>query len=308
MTRRCLRNLVVNLLLATLSAVGFVVLLEVGTRALGLQTGFFLLADENNCLRRDRLLSLAFRSDCSGFMNETHFSTNSLGLRGDEVRGDRRRILAAGDSCTWGWGVGQTESYPAVLQRLLDGQALADTYDVINAGVPGHTSYQGLLYVRERGLATDPAVLIIGFGFNDGTPGGNIEAQLRRERRLMPVTLADDFILRHSSLYRWMRWQVEKRASQDREKRVPPEKYRQNLEAMVQLGHDHGASVLILSFWGEFNPSPYRNVLYQMASDMNVPLIEYKGPRFDIVHPTAEGYALLAEEIRDRLILEGYVR
>jgi hypothetical protein len=41
-----------------------------------------------------------------------------------------------GDSVTFGYGVDQTQSFPAELERLLN---QSGKYEVINAGVPGYS-------------------------------------------------------------------------------------------------------------------------------------------------------------------------
>lgn len=58
-------------------------------------------------------------------------STNSLGFRSPEVLNPKKgvRILCLGDSVTFGWGVSEEESYPALLHKSLG-------VEVINAGVP----------------------------------------------------------------------------------------------------------------------------------------------------------------------------
>ena len=58
-------------------------------------------------------------------------STSSLGFRSPEIQEKKSgvRILCLGDSVTFGWGVEQEESYPALLAKSLNAE-------VINAGVP----------------------------------------------------------------------------------------------------------------------------------------------------------------------------
>src|SRR5262249_32301931 len=56
----------------------------------------------------------------------THSSTRTPGVR---------RILLLGDSVTFGYGVDQTQSFPAALETLLNKGTTK--YEVINAGVPG---------------------------------------------------------------------------------------------------------------------------------------------------------------------------
>lgn len=305
-----LKNLAVNLTLAAVSAVALVAALELGARVAGVGAGFFLLPSPSNCLRRDPLLSMSFRPSCRGELAGTPIRTNALGLRGPELRADGAvRILAAGDSCTWGWQVEEAASYPNVLERMLGDIAVQNAYQVINAGVPGYTSFQGLEYVRERGLALEPSILIIAYGFNDVFPNGDVERQIERERALIPVLRADDFLLYRSVLYRWTRWRAEAAASRRREPRVPVAKYERNLEGLIQSGREHGAKVLMVSFWGGYVPEQdYRQTVIRVAKNLGVPLVTYEGDRIDAVHPTVEGYASLAKRVANRLVFEAWVQ
>ena len=79
------------------------------------------------------------------------------------------KIIAFGDSLTSGFGIGQDEAYPAVLQELLDAEGYA--YDVINAGVSGETSAGGVRRLDWVLEDREVAVLIVGLGGNDGLRG-----------------------------------------------------------------------------------------------------------------------------------------
>ena len=115
------------------------------------------------------------------------FRTNEQGLRDAPISNDgARRILSLGDSCTFGWRVPQAAAYPQQLQRLLDRRYGVGRFRAINAGFPGYTSLQGLAYLRERGLALKPEIVVIAFGFNDASHGQLEQDELLWTRRLLP--------------------------------------------------------------------------------------------------------------------------
>ena len=94
-------------------------------------------------------------------------STNELGLRhGELASGNPFRILALGDSTTFGVGVDDGDTWPAQLQAILDPEGTG-RYEVLNAGVPGYSAYQGLRYLELRGLDLKPMIVIVNFGHND---------------------------------------------------------------------------------------------------------------------------------------------
>ncbi len=203
-------------------------------------------------------------------------------------------------------GVPQDGTYPAILQRLLDERHGAGRFQVINAGTPGSTSYQGVLYLRERGLALRPAIVIFGYGFNDSTRLGDVERQLAFESRFMPVVLADDFLIQRSRVYTWLRYSTTRSSS---DHTVPPRvdvtRFERNLAQIIQLGRDHGARMLALSF-RPTQQGPYATALGSVTTRLAVPVVADQGPRLDIVHPTVEGYHTLATRIVERLEEEGW--
>jgi acyl-CoA thioesterase-1 len=82
---------------------------------------------------------------------------------------DRRPlIIAFGNSLTAGRGVDPDQNYPSKLQAKID--ASGYHYRVLNAGMSGETSAQGL--GRVQALAKlHPAVVIVELGANDGLRG-----------------------------------------------------------------------------------------------------------------------------------------
>jgi acyl-CoA thioesterase I len=84
----------------------------------------------------------------------------------------RKAIVAFGDSLTAGLGVLPEENYPSQLQRKLDGSGF--NYRVVNAGVSGETSSQGLSRL-DVVLGQNPSIVIVELGANDGLRGIPVE-------------------------------------------------------------------------------------------------------------------------------------
>ena len=79
-----------------------------------------------------------------------------------------KTIVILGDSIAAGYGVSQSEAFPAVLQQKIDERKLP--YKVVNAGVSGDTTAGG---VRRIGwlLKRPMDVLVVELGGNDGLRG-----------------------------------------------------------------------------------------------------------------------------------------
>ena len=77
-------------------------------------------------------------------------------------------IACFGDSLTAGLGIDRDQSYPAVLQRMLDEAGYH--YRVLNEGVSGDTTKDGLERLN-RVLAQKPQIVVLEFGGNDGLRG-----------------------------------------------------------------------------------------------------------------------------------------
>lgn len=78
------------------------------------------------------------------------------------------KVVVLGDSLTAGYGLLESQSYPAVLQQHLDTEGYE--FEVVNAGVSGDTTAGGLRRL-DWALEGNVRVLIVALGGNDGLRG-----------------------------------------------------------------------------------------------------------------------------------------
>lgn len=92
--------------------------------------------------------------------------TNALGGRGPEVGAKTKlRVVALGDSFTFGQGVEEDEAFVQVAARSLAGQGL--DVEMLNFGVPGHGQPQAVALLEHRLLELDPDVVLLNVFAND---------------------------------------------------------------------------------------------------------------------------------------------
>ncbi len=87
------------------------------------------------------------------------------------------KIVAFGDSLTAGYGLAPRESYPALLQKMIDADGFK--YEVVNAGVSGDTSAAGVRRIDWSLDAGNVRFLILELGANDFLRGQPV-AETRR--------------------------------------------------------------------------------------------------------------------------------
>jgi lysophospholipase L1-like esterase len=76
------------------------------------------------------------------------------------------RVLALGDSVTFGMGVAQEHTFPRQTEVLLSA-ARGGPVEVLNLGMPGYNTLHQLAQLRELGLALQPKIVVVGFLYND---------------------------------------------------------------------------------------------------------------------------------------------
>jgi len=210
------------------------------------------------------------------------------------------RIACLGDSWTFGMNVNQDEAYPARVEALLGRQTPARSVEIMNFGILGYTSFQGLQLFKTRVLDLQPDVVIIGFGMNDSDVAGYRDRDVLTpgvtswRDRVKAVTSHSESLALLKYLALRLRFhpkpmgeflKADAKADQGKSNatvnyddleawtRVSPRDYEANLREMIRLARARGARAILLDneLWAE---SPYRGVLRRLSHDEQVPLVD----------------------------------
>jgi len=236
--------------------------------------------------------------------------TNSLGLRDDPIGRKQKnevRILCLGESTTYGMGTEFIGTYPYWLEKFLNENAGGKKYNVINAGAPGYTSYQGLVYLTNFGLKLEPDIVLISFGNNDVQNWSGWETDLslwnnmgdeERAKLIKENYSRLDNFLSGSRLYIGMKKVIHQIKPPSREEarlskkvrfrpRVTPEEFKANLEEMIRIARDRGIKSVLIIYPRRWQVEPdyhrrddfpdivkYQEVMRTVAREQNVPVVD----------------------------------
>ncbi len=151
----------------------------------------------------DPTVGKRMRPGWSGDEFEAPVTINSKGLRNPEIDYEKPagtyRILALGDSWTFGFRMNEPDAYPRQLERLLSAAAVArgDTrhIEVINAGVVGYSTDQEGAYLAAEGWKYSPDLVLVNF-----YPVNDTHNKLRMFQRRAALRDLHPLLL---SIYEW---------------------------------------------------------------------------------------------------------
>ncbi len=325
-----------RLVAALITLVVFVGVVEVAVRIIGLdsyfQNRFFILnraLDYPEVFKKDQQLFWRLRPDrtvTSSFFEGKSYRINSLGLRGDEIghAKTKKRILLLGNSCTFGWGVTDDQTYGRQLEMFLE-----DEYEVVNAGIPGYSSVQGKRFLTQELLYLKPDIVTIMFAWNDHwAASGQIADKDQQFPPAFVLAIQNQLSRLHS--YRLLKkallTQVEQNPDSlwDRDSvvyRVSYQDFTDNLTEICRTCTDRGITPILLT-----SPAPsldrygqlrswtpairyhhiYNHQTREVAAVLNVALVDasveldqhgdvYDDVQHDFIHFDARGHYIIAE-------------
>jgi lysophospholipase L1-like esterase len=240
-------------------------------------------------------------------------SINSQGFRGPDFSLTKRpssfRIACVGDSWTFGANVSQDRTFPQRVAALLEREHPGVEFEVLNLGVMGYSSRQGLELLKRYVLDLQPDIVLIGFAMNDAIVSGwrdkdaigRPQTTPGRLNRLLDYAESYKLVRYWQSRLRYKPWTIgdylEKVGRSDgtrdaiwtgreasesadydaveAETRVAPRDYQKNLIEMIDLAQSHGAAAVLL--FNELWDTPYRKIVGQVARAKQVPWVDSKG-------------------------------
>ena len=175
---------------------------------------------------------------------------------------DDDNILFFGDSLTAAMGLDTSEGYPAEIQKIIDSLGL--NYEVVNAGLSGETTAAGKNRI-DWVLNQEVDVFVLALGANDGLRG------------------------------------------------IPVEETRRNLQSIINIVREENPGVEIVLAGMQIPPnlgpeytSDFKNLFPELARENDVHLIPFllegvagvpELNQQDGIHPTAEGYDIVAQNV-----------
>jgi lysophospholipase L1-like esterase len=210
--------------------------------------------------------------------------TNAHGWRGGAVAADA--LLCLGDSTTFGWGVEESEAWPARLAEKLG-------IPVNNGGVPGYTTHQARLTI-DAALTTKPRRVLLSFLVRDAdrAPMPDAERPTPRPPPALQLLKAVRALRPRSDA-----------SPAGPAIRVPPEAYVANLRDLVARVRAAGSEPVLLAFPMVAPPGDH---LAALATVEGVAILRPELPSSaffaeDPVHLTPAGNDALAGLLADAL-------
>ena len=268
---------------AALVTVLFLGALELGLALFGLPSSGIYDGDRYTDWRLKPNLDRLVVHESEG--TEFRIQTSGDGFRDQALNDEPVDVVALGCSTTFGWGVEADEAWPQQLERM-------SGLNVLNAGVPGHSSHQGLRVALEL-LEREPKLLILGWMVRDS------QRAARSDRAARAPTG-----LRKSRLYRMVARGREASESSGTEsehvgvRRVAPAEFRSNLDHILSAADTKGVPVLLLEFPMVDAEPEYQAVLSGLGRPSIAPQLSPSAFfSSDPIHLTPDGHRLLAEAV-----------
>ena len=286
-------------------------------------------------LRSDPYVIWKFNPGYTGPLYTYTFARiNRNGFLGNELEKPKGRkafrVVVLGGSVAFGYGVASMEeNFCSQLENILNDSSAGWSYEVVNAGVPGYSSWNGRQFVEHYLADLQPDFLLVAFGWNDSLldllPDGHPQKGMKSVHNNVahfPFSHSvTAYALRRAYLILGAKMGLIRNLGEEEHRKYPvrvsPEQLRENLRAMRDWCDDHGVEIALCTEPVAKLPpgvgartdrySTYSAAVRQAAAELGVPLADVAGafsemdpkicfahPEIDYVHPNAQGQKEMA--------------
>jgi len=273
-------------------------------------------------LHPNRKIIYELRPDTSYRWVKADVTINRAGFRGKAYPTTKQpnafRIVGLGDSVMWGWGVGDAQTYLAILEKQLNEKYPDIEWETVNSAVPGHNTVMEIEVLKVRGMEYDPDLVILNYVANDFDLPPFFRP--RRDYYTTRISFLREYL--HGTLEN-----VKRRIRNDKnvyaKRRGPtPDAYKDlvgwepfvnALRELKRLGEAHGFHVLIIALEGHM-PANVEDVCRNLSLPYFYPFDAYSekheiGKHIHAYlktelylsrkdpHPSAKGHAFTAEQL-----------
>ncbi len=346
-----LRTVLRKASISAAALLGMFVIVETVTRTL--EPGPFSFVDHNPYIEHPSYPGIVrHRPGFEGRWDGTWYQINELGLRGPAIPASplpgEFRVVALGDSCTFGKGVAEQDTWPRQLEGLLAAALPEGTPVVVaNLGVNGYSGRTYEQMFEDVGAGLNPDLVVVGYNLNDFPNAIRAVDEFvfrnRKARRMLSQDLRD--ALGRTATYRWMRqtyyhsrreadWKnAEAFAGGVADSAPDDEAWLEQaafLESIRDQAHAVGAQMAVFLFPYEsqvyldsFDSAPIDR-LRESCATLDLPFVDLAEefrraarqsdpPRElflkgDRYHPNREGYRIVAEGVVDLIVERQWAR
>ncbi len=232
------------------------------------------------------------------------------------------RIVFVGDSVTFGYYVDEKETFPKVVESLMQAERIKGRrVEIVNAGVSGLGSGNTLAHLKNRVLAWDPDLVVWGFYLNDVTQKeGDI---LFPVRDLGAWSFLNDFAIgrlvkRAVSLTSWgAKFEVDHKNLSNQKvdeswrsvvsdfsqaKSLLEEKNVKLVVVCLPCGLQIGRVFTVAEYQKKLEKIcnglsiPFLDVLPALKSEGSAKMLYFKG---DFIHPNVKGHQIIGKALTD---------
>lgn len=253
----------------SISVLAALALLEIAARIGGYGPPARSQGYQESKFRPDKELLWELTPGWSGQEGLGKIGINSFGFRDDEIPVPKplgeRRIFCLGDSVTFGYMVDQNDPWPRALQRIYGNSG--KNVRIINAGIPGYSTFQERDQLRLKGWALDPDIVILGYCLNDVIERYTSIAEYGGKDVFLGVDTSSQLpcfkrLLKKIAIFRFITLKLQDRVKREElfsvrrlnEDPLPPEllqAWEKNKEEIIGINKDvqaHGKRFLLIIF------------------------------------------------------------